>query len=250
MTLEETVIFIAQKEQGKATQSAVGDCSASINNPSTPAPPVQHKVGCWACGEHSHGPRARYCGAWSFKCAKCSVKVQLIPIPDDHATLGYPMYDTSKLSSITLPMIADTGCQSSIIHSAHAMGFSKSDIIPVKLVVRGAIMEDLGVAGAVITDVSTDTSGTPCSTRQLIYVGQASAVHKSALVPIHCQEKVHQDLKRDVRLGGLEKVAPTQLTWCSRMVITVKADGTPRRTVDLQVQNRHSVRQTHHVETS
>ncbi|VDI38983.1 Hypothetical predicted protein [Mytilus galloprovincialis] len=27
----------------------------------------------------------------------------------------------------------------------------------------------------------------------------------------------------------------------------IKADGTPRRTVDLQPQNRHSVRQTHHV---
>ncbi|CAC5357528.1 unnamed protein product [Mytilus coruscus] len=31
------------------------------------------------------------------------------------------------------------------------------------------------------------------------------------------------------------------------MVVTSKADGTPRRTVDLQPQNRHSVRQTHHV---
>ena len=31
------------------------------------------------------------------------------------------------------------------------------------------------------------------------------------------------------------------------MVVTCKADGTPRRTVDLQPQNRHSVRQTHHV---
>ena len=31
------------------------------------------------------------------------------------------------------------------------------------------------------------------------------------------------------------------------MVVTGKADGTPRRTVDLQPQNKHSVRQTHHV---
>lgn len=30
-------------------------------------------------------------------------------------------------------------------------------------------------------------------------------------------------------------------------MVTSKADGTPRRTVDLQPQNRHSVRQTHHV---
>ena len=33
------------------------------------------------------------------------------------------------------------------------------------------------------------------------------------------------------------------------MVVTAKSDGTPRRTVDLQPQNRHSVRQTHHVQS-
>ena len=60
------------------------------------------------------------------------------------------------------------------------------------------------------------------------------AVHKPAVVPIHWQEKVHSDLERDVALGVLEKVEPnTPVTWCSRMVVTAKADGTPRRTVDL-----------------
>ena len=74
------------------------------------------------------------------------------------------------------------------------------------------------------------------------------AVHKPTLVPIHWREKVYLDLERDVRLGVLEKVHPnTPVTWCSRMVITPKSDGTPRRTVDLQPQNRHAVRQTHHV---
>ncbi|GFN80415.1 hypothetical protein PoB_000692100 [Plakobranchus ocellatus] len=48
--LEEMVTFLAQKEQGKATNSAVGDCSASINHTSTSAPPVQHKVKCWTVG--------------------------------------------------------------------------------------------------------------------------------------------------------------------------------------------------------
>ncbi|MCG7876793.1 MAG: hypothetical protein N0C90_10735, partial [Candidatus Thiodiazotropha endolucinida] len=74
------------------------------------------------------------------------------------------------------------------------------------------------------------------------------AVHKPALVPIHWQDQVYADLERDVRIGVLERVDPnTPTTWCSRMVVTGKADGTPRRTVDLQPQNRHSVRQTHHV---
>ena len=77
-----------------------------------------------------------------------------------------------------------------------------------------------------------------------------TAVHRPAMIPIHWQEKVYSDLERDVRLGVLEKVNPnTPVTWCSRMVVTSKADGTPRRTVDLQPQNRESVRQTHHVPT-
>ena len=74
------------------------------------------------------------------------------------------------------------------------------------------------------------------------------AVHKPALVPIHWQDKVLEDLERDVRIGVLEKVNPnTPVTWCSRMVVTAKANGSPRRTVDLQHLNKHSVRQTHHV---
>jgi hypothetical protein len=76
------------------------------------------------------------------------------------------------------------------------------------------------------------------------------AVHKPALVPIHWQEKVKADLERDIKIGVLERVDQnTPVTWCSRMVVTAKADGTPRRTVDLQPLNKHSVRQTHHVPT-
>ena len=72
------------------------------------------------------------------------------------------------------------------------------------------------------------------------------AVHKPGLVPIHWQEQVFKDLERDVKIGVLEKVSPnTPVTWCSRMVVAAKSDGTPRRTVDLQPQNRESVRQTH-----
>lgn len=77
-----------------------------------------------------------------------------------------------------------------------------------------------------------------------------TAVHKPSVVPIHWQEKVLADLERDVALGVLEKVGQNNpVTWCSRMVVTAKSDGTPRRTVDLQPQNKNSVRQTHHTST-
>ena len=474
-TLDETVTYIAQKEEGKATRTAVADRTSVISH-SSKTKPNRNNPKCWACGEERHGPkndrntRSKNCPAWSSTCSKCSVRghlstycskcqdcdnwghrdkgsrfcsknpnsskeqkrktdssyktedcsdddsasfmydqlcateclstkhynqhsekpldhhvyegkwiarpskphpvmtVQLRPLPQDHAELGHPMGKTSGLTSISIPMIADSGCQSSIIpfRSALAMGVSKEDIFPVKLSMKGAISEDLAVEGGIVVEVAVaDDSGRHRSTKQLVYVSKkiekaflcrealtalgaipasfplvpsarhpnseslasvesgreemcscprrgqdppplptklplgltatdehvprlkdwlleyyAStafnvcehqplpmmegeplklyvdpdarpvAVHKPALVPIHWQDKVQQDLERDVDIGVLEKVsANTPVTWCSRMVVTAKSDGTPRRTVDLQPQNRHSVRQTHHVQS-
>ena len=56
----------------------------------------------------------------------------------------------------------------------------------------------------------------------------------AAVIPLHWQTKVRSDIVRDEALGIIEKVPygiPT--TWCHRMVVTRKSDGTPRRTVDL-----------------
>ena len=76
------------------------------------------------------------------------------------------------------------------------------------------------------------------------------AVHKPVPVPIHWQAQVKAGLDQDVRLGVLEPVPIGEpVTWCSRMVVCPKKDGTPRRTVDLQSLNRAAVRQTHATES-
>ena len=76
------------------------------------------------------------------------------------------------------------------------------------------------------------------------------ATHSPIPVPLHWEERVKQDLDRDVALGVIEPVPlNTPVTWCARMVIVAKHDGTPRRTVDLQGLNRASVRQTFHTRT-
>ena len=55
-----------------------------------------------------------------------------------------------------------------------------------------------------------------------------------------------EGLKRDCNLGVIRRVpAETPTTWCSRRVVKVKADGSPRRTLDLQALNRVSSRETH-----
>ena len=68
------------------------------------------------------------------------------------------------------------------------------------------------------------------------------ACHKIVPVPLHWKTQVKVDLDRDVALGVLEKVSDNcPVTWLSRMVITAKANGNPRRTVDFQPLNRHSL---------
>ena len=68
-------------------------------------------------------------------------------------------------------------------------------------------------------------------------------IHEARLIPIHWREQV---LERAVQIGMLERVPIGEPTsWSSPMVICPKADGSPRRTVDLQALNKVVVRQTH-----
>ena len=71
------------------------------------------------------------------------------------------------------------------------------------------------------------------------------AIHTPASIPIHWQDQVHKDLLRDEALGVIEKVPYGEpVTWCHRMVVTRKHDGSPRRTVDLSPLNKHCQRET------
>ena len=74
-----------------------------------------------------------------------------------------------------------------------------------------------------------------------------SAVHTPIPVPHHWKKRVKEDIDRDVALGIIEPVpVGTPTTWCSRMVVAPKKDGSPRRTVDLQKLNASTLRETHH----
>ena len=73
------------------------------------------------------------------------------------------------------------------------------------------------------------------------------AIHTPIPVPYHWKKQVKADLDQDVRLGIIEPVPQgTPTRWCSRMVVTAKKDGSPRRTVDLTNVNRTTLRETHH----
>ena len=77
---------------------------------------------------------------------------------------------------------------------------------------------------------------------------KSQPAHSPAMIPLHWQENVKKQLEDDVALGVLEKVPYGEPSkWCHRMVVTRKADGGPRRTVDMSALNKASVRETHHV---
>jgi hypothetical protein len=57
---------------------------------------------------------------------------------------------------------------------------------------------------------------------------------KPTRVPLHFREDVRAGLEADVKKGILERVPLGEAyTWCLRMVIQPKKNGTARRTVDL-----------------
>ena len=74
------------------------------------------------------------------------------------------------------------------------------------------------------------------------------AVHVPSAIPLNFEKEVQEQLLEDVRLGVLQQVphgVPTP--WTHRMVIARKANGKPRRVVDMSPINKVCLRETHHV---
>ena len=69
-------------------------------------------------------------------------------------------------------------------------------------------------------------------------------------VPLHWQNQVKAGLDQDVALGVIEPVPVGEpVTWCNRMVVCAPKNGKPQCTVDFQVLNVHTARQTHHTQS-
>ena len=73
------------------------------------------------------------------------------------------------------------------------------------------------------------------------------AHHVPIPVPFHWKEKVKQDLDMDVQREIITPVPiGTPVKWCSKMIVTAKKNGNPRRVVDFQKLNAQCLRETHH----
>ena len=74
-----------------------------------------------------------------------------------------------------------------------------------------------------------------------------TAVYSPSAIPRHWVDDVKAGLDRDERIGVIERVPVNEpVTWTSRMLVTPKSDGSPRRVIDFQSVNAHTPRQTHH----
>ena len=133
----------------------------------------------YACGRiHKHGraPRTPYIrwplGGPSFK-TNPMLTVRMQTLPDEHTLFHASLSQPSKLKSANVLMVADTGCQSSVIllRVAFTLGLEKGALIPVKLKMRGPKHEDLGILGVITVPLTVrDASGDVVSTRPLCYV--------------------------------------------------------------------------------
>ena len=76
------------------------------------------------------------------------------------------------------------------------------------------------------------------------------AKHEAIPVPIHWQGQEHSDLLCDESLGVIERVPfGESVEWCPCILVTWKHDGSPRRTVDLSLLNKHCQREIHNAES-
>ena len=73
------------------------------------------------------------------------------------------------------------------------------------------------------------------------------AHHVPIPVPYHWKDQVKKDLDADVARKIIQPVPiGTPVEWCSKMLITAKKNGSPRRVVDYQKLNSQCLRETHH----
>ena len=92
---------------------------------------------------------------------------------DSYGQLGYEPIKNHPEKTVTIPAMADTGCQSCLIgfRSVQKLGLSKSDLLPVSMEMRAANGNPIKVLGAVILKVKGSTNSTDTlETRQLVYV--------------------------------------------------------------------------------
>ena len=92
---------------------------------------------------------------------------------DSYSQLGCQPIKNHPEKTITIPAMADTGCQSCLIgfKCVQKLGLTKTDLLPVSMEMRAANGNPIKVLGAIILKInSPSSSNNTQETRQLVYV--------------------------------------------------------------------------------
>ena len=173
-----------------------------------------------------------------------------------------PIEEVSEVSPVHL-LALNSGCLSSDVKSVHCDCPQRSAVpLRPKSLPFAAIPENVDRMKQWLLEHFKSSTFNTCPHQPLqqmsgppieIHISESAepkVCDKPSIIPVHWQEQVEADIKRDEALGILEKVpygVPSK--WCHRMVVTRKYDNTPRRTVDLSPLNKYCKRETYGTES-
>ena len=104
---------------------------------------------------------------------KLSVRVDY----QDYVDLGFKPIVNNPENTITVPAMADTGCQSCLagFKTVQRLGLTKSDLLSVKMKMHAANDQPISILGAIILRISgTDQNDNVKETRQMTYITKDS----------------------------------------------------------------------------
>ena len=199
----------------------------------------------------------------------CSTMMQLGIIGKNFPTVGdCDIYNTKEIkvdvSSTSLVRALKSGCADNTVGDLLQCSCPQRECVPPRpnSLPFSAIPENNNKMRKWLINQFKSSTFNTCPHRPLQQmVGPPMEIHISedakpkvcytaAPIPLHWQQKVYDDLIRDEALGVIEKVPyGVPVSWCHRMVVTRKHDGTPRRTVDLSPLNRYCKREIYSSES-
>lgn len=125
------------------------------------------------------------------------IQLTLTANTEDYKALGFKLHTRTR--PLTLPAMADTGCQSCLvgIQVATRLGLTQDDLIPVTMKMHAANEKGINILGAAILRFSgTGKPDHPMETRQIVYVTDSS-------------DRIFLSREACVELGMISKTFPT-----------------------------------------
>ena len=116
------------------------------------------------------------CDKWTKRASSPQpyTNLTLINEREDYKSLGFDLLKRTR--AVSLPVMADTGCQSCLIGIGvtQQMGLSTKDFIPVSMKMKAANNKGIRILGAVVIRFAGNTGTRRLETRQIAYVTDTS----------------------------------------------------------------------------